>query len=157
MKKILAVLFVVCLVFTMAVPAMAENYYPSPSGDEEYKVEVRTSDPGKGSAQKIILPSGDIQAIATIKDGEQFYGWTITGASYTIVSGSLSSPEIVIRATGDVEVIAHFSPFETKPGDNNKKSPQSNDNMYLGLYAAFAVILVAGAAVVVTKKYALSK
>ena len=84
------------------------------------------------------MSNGDVKAVATVVQGEKFYGWTITGAAYTIVSGSLTSPELVIRATGDVDLVAHFSEIPAKPGDTGTQPPQSNDNAYLAYLFFYA-------------------
>lgn len=150
MKKILCVLCAVALLFALCVPAMTAFAENSPSGEAKYNVTVKADDTTKGKAEKVELNNGDIKATATPNEGAEFYGWEIKGNKYTIVSGSLSSKEIVIKAESDVELIAKFTKEATLPGDNKPTAPETNDVGVMGAIAA--IIAFVGCAVVLKKR-----
>ena len=150
MKKILCVLCAVVMLFTLCVPAVSVFAEQSPTGTGKYNVTVKADDATKGKAEKAELDNGDVKATATPNEGSEFYGWEIKGDKYTIVSGSLTSKEIVIKAESDVELIAKFTKEETLPGDNKPTAPETNDVGVMGAIAAFVAFV--GCAVVLKKR-----
>lgn len=150
MKKILCVLCAVALLFALCVPALTVFAEQSPTGTGKYNVTVKADDASKGKAEKDVLTNGDVKATATPNAGEEFYGWEIKGDKYTIVSGSLSSKEIVIKAESDVELIAKFTKSATLPGDKDPTAPETNDAGVMGAIAAMVAFV--GCAVVLKKR-----
>lgn len=151
MKKILSVICVVALLFALCVPVMSASAAQSPEGTTKYDVTVKADDATKGKAEKEVLANGDVKATAKPGEGEKFYGWTIKGDKYTIVSGTVSSEEIVIRAESDVELIAKFTTAGTPDGDGSSTAPDTNDVGFAGAIAAFVAMLACS---VVLKKRA---
>ena len=91
MKKIIAAIVAITIVFALPVFASADN---SPSGTEKHKVTV--IDVEGGTCEKIENPDGTYTIKATTKGGYEFTGWKIDG-QYEFVSGSLSTPTITIK------------------------------------------------------------
>ncbi len=151
MKKILCVVCAIALLFALCVPVLTVCAEKSPAGSGEYNVTVKADDATKGKAEKEVQNNGDVKATATPNQGNEFYGWEINGEKYTIVSGSLSSKEIVIKAESDVELIAKFTKTDTQPGDDSTTAPETNDVGVAGAVAAFVAFV---ACAVVLKKRA---
>lgn len=152
MKKIITVILSVGLLFVMCVPAMA---IASPSGTTQYNVQVTPDDASKGTVTKEVQNDGSVKLIATVKPGETFQGWKITGGQYTIVSGSLTSTELVIMPASDLTVVADFTPGDASSSgatNSGDVSPKTNDSTYAGVIALSAVVLAAMAIVVIKKR-----
>lgn len=151
MKKILSVICAVALLFALCVPVLTVSAAQSPVGQAKYNVTVKADDTTKGKAEKTVLDNGDVKATATPNAGQKFYGWTIKGDKYTIVSGTVSSAEIVVRAESDVELIASFTQTQAPGGDSSSTAPDTNDVGFAGAVAAFVALV---ACAVVLKKRA---
>ena len=151
MKKVISVICAVTLLFALCVPVFTVSAELSPEGQVKHNVTVKADDATKGKVEKEVLANGDIKAIATPEANEQFYGWTIKGDKYTIISGTVSSKEIVIRPESDVELTASFTKTQASEGDNSSTAPETNDVGFAG-----AIVAVAAAAVcaVILKKRA---
>lgn len=142
MKKFLAVLFSVVLLATfMAVSASAA--VPSPSGDVYHKVEIK-------GGETVSVKDGDQYKLEATDDEKDFEGWEITG-DYEIVSGTLTSKELVILPKSDLVVEAKYKDVvvEDKEENDSDKAPQTGNGALM-----LTVVLTAGAFVtmVATKK-----
>lgn len=149
MKKVLAVICAIALLFALCVPVFSVSAAQSPEGEAKYDVTVTADDTAKGKVEKEVLTNGDVKATATPAEGEKFYGWTIKGDKYTIVSGTVSSAEIVIRAEGDVELVAAFAQTQAPGGDSSSTAPDTND---AGIGAFAALVALVACAVVLKKR-----
>lgn len=142
MKKFLAVLFSVVILATfMAVPAFAEQ---SPVGDVVHKVEIKGGD-------TIEVKDGDSVTLKVTDEEKDFEGWVITG-DYDIVSGTLTSTELVIIPKSDLVVEEKYkdAPVDTDKDENESdKAPQTGNTALM-----VTVLLTAGAFVtmIATKK-----
>ena len=110
MKKIVALLLAVVMVFAVAAVAFAEE---SPSPDRYYKVTTEVEGGGSASAStnKILKNSDGTVTLVASDDGGYFNRWLIKG-SYEIVEGTLTDPIITIRPTSDIEAVANFTKEE---------------------------------------------
>ena len=141
MKKFLAVLFSIVIFATfMAVPAFAEV---SPEGEVVHKVEIKGGD-------TVEVKDGDSIALKVSDNEKEFEGWVITG-DYEIVSGSLSSEELVIIPKSDLVVEETYKDVVADDKDENDsdKAPQTGNGALM-----VTVLLTVGAfvAMVATKK-----
>ena len=115
MKKLFTLLMVVMMIVAIAVPAAAEI---SPKPEPEYNVDVDVSE-GEGEANKTPNDDGTVTLEAKPSDGSNFIKWELEG-EYEIISGSLTSPVLVIKPLTDVKANAFFEKdgsVVTKPAD----------------------------------------
>ena len=104
-----------------------------------------------------IVPEGDvIRLIVDDKYTNSFIKWQIDG-EYEIVSGSLTSKELVIRPLGNIDAYAYVnekSEDTDKPVTPGKKddSPKSPDTSAAPVAGIVAVIALAGCTALVAKK-----
>lgn len=157
MKKIIAIIMSLALVMSLGTMAFAAG---SPQGDKTYEVTI-TSDRDKNSSSKgeyKVVKNGDTFEITADEDDDEykFLGWEIIG-EYEIVSGSLTSRDLVIRPLGDITInqLAEYigeageepddGEDKEEEGETNKsdKSPQTGNNIFFilgGIFAASFVI-----------------
>ena len=159
MKKIIAIIMSLALVMSFGTIAFAAG---SPEGDKTYTVTV-TSDRDESSSSKgnyTVVKNGDTFEISADEDDDEykFLGWEIIG-EYEIVSGSLTSRDLVIRPLGDItinQLAEYIGEADEEPddgedkdkeeeGETNKsdKSPQTGNNIFFilgGIFAASFVI-----------------
>lgn len=159
MKKIIAIIMSLALVMSLGTMAFAAG---SPQGDKTYKVTI-TSDREESSSSKDnykVVQNGDTFEITADEDDDEyeFLGWEIIG-EYEIVSGSLTSRDLVIRPLGDITInqLAEYivegadepddgeDKDKEEEGETNKsdKSPQTGNNIFFilgGIFAASFVI-----------------
>ena len=156
MKKLVALLMAVILVFSLSVVVSAAKVY-SPTGKGKYNVVV-ISDGNSKNGQKYSVTEGEgtITATADTTKGT-FNKWTVykmngktaveavIGTDYVIISGSLIDPEIVIEPLNDVIIAANFDDEITDVSAwlVSEDSPKTGDAAML-FVAIFAVIAVAG-------------
>ncbi len=160
MKKMLALLLSVVLVFALAVPALAVE---SPGGKEVNKVhvvngngakpEVNVSEKGDSLEIKADESKGDFDEwIIYLKDGKTK---AVLGEHYTIVgNGSLEDPIIEIVPIVDLIIIGNYNGEETEfevTQNGEVTSPQTGDTAVVFLSA---VMVLALAGMVVLKKRA---
>ena len=142
MKKFLAVLFSVVIIATfMAVPAFAEK---SPEGEVIHTVEMP-------DGEKVAVNDGDTVELKVSDEDKEFEGWVITG-DYDIVSGTLTSDELVIRPKSDLIIAEKYKDTvieDDKDENESDKAPQTGNGLLM-----VTVLLTAGAFVgmVATKK-----
>lgn len=141
MKKFLAILFSVVILATfMAVPAFAEK---SPEGEVFHKVEIK-------GGSTVDVKDGDTVTLKVSDDEKEFEGWVITG-DYEIVSGTLTSEELVIIPKGDLVVEETYKDViaDDKDENDSDKAPQTGNGALM-----VTVLLTAGAFVgmLATKK-----
>lgn len=143
MKKIIAVIIAITIVFALPVFASADN---SPSGTEKHKVTV--IDVEGGTCEKTENPDGTYTIKATTKGGYEFTGWKIDG-QYEFVSGSLSTPTITISISSDVTVTPSYvnkSGSSTGEPDSSNTAPKTGDSDYSTaiVFSVLAFVAVAG-------------
>lgn len=142
MKKFLAVLFSVVILATfMAVPAFAEG---SPEGEVIFTVEMP-------NGEKVAVTEGGTLTLKVSDTEKEFKGWVITG-EYDIVSGTLTSAELVILPKGDITVEETYKDAvldDEKDENDSDKAPQTGNGALM-----VTVLLTAGAfvAMLATKK-----
>jgi hypothetical protein len=109
MKKLVAVLLAVVMIFAVTAVAAADEY-PSPSSDSYYKISTDVEGGGSvnASTNKIQKNTDGTVTLIASDDGGYFNRWIIKG-TYDIIDGSLTSPTITIRPTSDINAIANFS------------------------------------------------
>ena len=140
MKKFLAMLISIVILSTfMVIPTFAEK---SPEGDVFHKVVIK-------DGETITVKDGEnVQLIA--KDNVEFIGWEIIG-EYEIISGSLTSKNLVIRPLSDLIVEGKYKDVaeEDKEENESDKAPQTGNGVLM-----ITVLLTAAAFVtmVATKK-----
>ena len=167
MKKIFSVLTALVLLSSLATFfASAEK---SPSGKPTYKVTIDYGIEEDAKPDFDYVQEGDtVTLISNTKndDGDKyiFIRWSIKG-EYEIISGSLTSPTLVIKPLGDVKILQVVEKYEDtdkepdkkpdkKPqGDKNddETSPPTKDNVVYILSGMFLASLMA---TVVFKKLA---
>lgn len=147
MKKFLAVLFSVVILATfMAVPAFAAV---SPEGEVVHTVELPSGD-------TVEVADGDTITLEKEDNGYEFTGWVIEG-EYEIVSGDLTSDNLVIRPLSDLVVEATYDSGDENLEDDDvevdenesDKAPQTGNGTIV-----LVTLLTAGAfvAMVATRK-----
>ncbi len=132
------------MVFSLATVAFAAD---SPSGKPTVSVDTSSSNANAGSVQKAENKDGSVTLTATAAKGYTFKGWTITG-EYTIVSGSLNSANLVIKASGDCVVKANFSGTGAA-GDGSGTGPETGYSIALLVFAG--AVSLAGASFAMKK------
>jgi hypothetical protein len=107
MKRIIALLLAVMMVFAVAAVASAKD---SPSGSQYYKIttDVEGGGAANASTNKIEKNSDGTVTLVASDDGGYFNRWIIKG-SYDIVEGSLTDPTVTIRPTSDISAVANFT------------------------------------------------
>ena len=141
MKKLFAVfasiLLLVAACAALAVPAFAAD---SPSGELVYKVDVVSFGTGSQAAGNYVV-SGDTIKLSAGKNSQYaFTGWVIEG-KYEIVSGSLTSTELVIRPLSDVKIEESYDVQGSQgygKSNTSDKAPQTGDTVF-GLAALLTV------------------
>ena len=163
MKKVVSLLLALTLVLACCgmVASASSSVYRSPAPGQEYKIEVEADPADAGTVTQTTDENGNVVLNASAKPGYVFDSWKITG-EYDVVSGSLTSPTMVIKPHSDVVADAVFKPTGSQaptssgtPGSSDQ-SPTSPKTGTAGmLFVLFAVI--AGGAVIVLSKKQLSQ
>ena len=160
MKKVVSLFAILILIFSaFSYNAFAEV---SPEGDKKVKVEITNNIDEDDKTISYEVKGDNIEISVNeeyIKDGYKFVKWVING-EYEIVSGSLTSKDLVIRPLGDVKLTQLFDiegiedekEEEKEEGESNKSdvSPQTSDSGLISLLAGAA--LVSAIALSATKK-----
>lgn len=158
MKKVISLFAILLLIFSaFSYNAFAEV---SPVGDKKVKVEITNNIDEDDKTISYEVKGDNIEISVNeeyIKDGYKFVKWVIEG-EYEIVSGSLTSKDLVIRPLGDVKLTQLFDiegieeEEEKEEGESNKSdvSPQTSDSSLISLLAGAA--LVSAIALSATKK-----
>ncbi len=121
MKKLIAFLTALLLVFSLAVTVSAAG---SPQDKKEYKITHTTNlDGAESTASKVT--EGETLKLTAKNDiqGYSFVKWNIKG-NYSIVSGTLNSAELVILPLSDItvtEVYEEIIPEDQEPGEDEVK------------------------------------
>lgn len=123
MKRIVALVLSVLLVFTLAISVAADI-----SEEPIYVIEASAEGSGEADASVdsvIVNSDGTVTLIAT-RDQGYFTRWIIKGDYEILDGGTLEDSTIVIRPRSDIEAIASFSQDEeyltvTAETLNNKK------------------------------------
>ncbi len=154
MKKVFALLLAVVLVVFATVPAFATDL-KSPSGDQEYDVNINNNQGGTGSYTTEYVEDGEYTIItADPNDGYNFSYWVING-DYELIEGSLTDLSIKIRPLSDIVVTPYFEKdgkiVEGPDGDDSGTSPKTSDATTY-VFATIALLSVALFGAVVTKK-----
>ncbi len=148
MKKVSALLLVLALMFTLAIPSFAaDSYVGGDIADVTVKVEGNGT-ATKDKAEKIFTLT------ATPAEGEEFTGWELSGTKdvdYKMVEGALTDKVIKIEAINDVTATAVFTANKGSVGDSDGSdtSPESGYNVTALL--VFAVVSAFGLALSVKK------
>lgn len=156
MKKIFAVILCVMVMFSISVPAFADNI-KSPVGEEFHEVTVRN---GIG-VEGVTVPDVATQ----VKDGEKvtvkpdpekgdFDNWTIyidydnskavEGRDYIIVSGSLTGENLTIIPKTDLIICGNYDGKITDPNTGDQKDP---DAPQTGSYTGMTQWLIIGGSI----------
>lgn len=128
MKKIISILTALVLVCSFATSfASAEK---SPSGKPTYKVTIDYGIDEDAEPDFDYVQDGEtVTLIANTKndidDSFIFIRWSITG-EYEIVSGSLTSPTLVIKPLSDVKITQVVEKYEETGKDPDKKPDKPN-------------------------------
>lgn len=173
MKKVISCLIALTLLLCGLVSVSAEVSPSASTGDKIIIVDTVPCPPEAGDSTPSIDNSGKVEATgeeevtltATPKDGYKFDHWEFVFGDFTIVSGDLTTPVIVIRPTGDNDIRANAyfvkdgeessdpSDGPTTPPDDGNESPVTGDPFFGFAIAGTAVLLVSVAAVVLRKKF----
>lgn len=146
LKKISAFFAALVLTVFACVPAFAAK---SPSGNKTFEVTI-SSNRSDFKQNFSYVQNGENYELTAEEDNDNytFAGWEIEG-EYVIVSGSLTSRDLVIRPIGDVKIKQVFDVIadeddKGEQGASNKsdKAPQTGNNTV----AALAVMFAAAAA-----------
>ncbi len=151
MKKFIATLCVVCMLFLVCIPCVSAEKYFSPTGETEFKISVQSSNSSEGKIEKSVSDDGEVKLVALSINEKKFNGWSIKG-DYEIVSGTLKSKTIIIKPKSDLVIIAHFGKSYPGKKDDGGDSPDTADNAFAGVMVAFAAVAVAASAAFVGKK-----
>ncbi len=156
MKKVLSLLLVLVLVFSLSVTAFAAD---SPVADETVVVTVINGPDAKAAKQTV--KKGEEVALKADAEQGKFDSWSVykadgkaakEGTDYVIKSGKLTSDALTIAANVDLIVCGNYDGTKTDPikgGVADDKAPQTND--FAVVYLSF-VMLIALAGVCVAKK-----
>lgn len=168
MKKVLALVLTLVLVFGLAVPVFAAK---SPNGQEYHKVVIIQGNDHKNDDGSLDDKHENITH-TTVVDGNKvkvksnsamgkFNGWTIykadgtlavEGVDYRVLGAfSLTDPEIEIVPLATIVIAANYNDVKTEPiiVNDEDESPETGDNTVIVL-SAVALIALCGA--VVAKK-----
>ena len=109
MRKFLALMLALVIAASLVVTVSAATY-ESPTPKQYYNVTTSTEGSGTVSADpnKVEQGSGDTTTLKAVNGDGFFTLWIIQG-SYEIISGTLESPDLVIRPLSDVNVTACFT------------------------------------------------
>lgn len=162
MKKIIALLIAVVMVFTLSVTAFAAS---SPSKDKVYKVII--VDGKAGVIASPTVDAGDAVELESSSKNGTFNNWTVykadgktlavLGVDYTIAGGTLNDEKAEIIPLADIIICANYNNVKTDPsvaikGDSSDKGPQTGDVAAMVLVLVMAV--VAGFGLVAKKQFA---
>ena len=137
MKKVISILTALVLICSFAT--LFVNAEGSPSGKPTYKVTIDYGVDDDAKPEFDYVQDGDtITLIANTKNDSNdsfiFIRWSISG-EYEIVSGSLTSPNLVIKPLGDVKITQVVEKYEEtgkdpdkKPDKKPNKKPQGDKN-----------------------------
>ncbi len=156
MKKLIALILSIVMVFCLSVTAFAAD---SPTANEKVTVTIRKADSTVNVDVQHSLDKGEE---ITVKADEAEYGafasWSIykltadsktveavKGVDYEIVKGSLNDKELSIKLITSVIVCANYGDVVTNPlsnsnVDNSASAPQTGD-----MTVAYAVIVMLAA------------
>ena len=162
MKKIIALLIAVVMVFTLSVTAFAAS---SPSKDKVYKVTIVD-----GKSDVIASPSVEegvaVELESNSKNGK-FNNWTVykadgktlavAGVDYTLAAGTLNDADAEIIPLADIIICGNYDNVKTDPsvalkGDGSDKAPQTGDVTAMVLVLVMAA--AAGLGLVAKKQFA---
>lgn len=173
MKKIIALLLTITLLFTLSLTAFAAQ---SPVGKEQITVVLRKGDGIKGALEadvKYTLDGGaEVSVVANEKDYGEFKSWSVykvvgdgktepakIPADYEIIKGGANLRELTILAHTDLIICANYGDKITDPlsqsstsGTDTDESPQTNDTV--ALYAVIAMLVSAAVILGVKKQFA---
>ena len=159
MKKIIALLLTITLLFTLSLTAFAAQ---SPVGKEQITVVLRKGDGLKGALEpdvKYTLDGGaEVSVVANEKDYGEFKSWSIykvvgdgktelakSPEDYEIIKGGANLHELTILAHTDLIICANYDDKITDPlsqsstsGTGTDESPQTGDEV--ALYAVIAML-----------------
>ncbi len=137
MKKIISILTALALLCSFATLfASAEK---SPSGKPTYKVTIDYGIDEDAEPDFDYVQDGEtVTLISNTKNDDDdkyiFIRWSITG-DYEIISGTLTSPTLVIKPLGDVKILQVVEKYEEvdkdpdkKPDKKPSKKPQGDKN-----------------------------
>lgn len=144
MKKIIALLVAVVMLFAVAAPVLAdENDSPFDPGTE-FSITIDVVTDG-GNASKVVNEDGTVVLTATPDENYKFVKWDISG-EYEIVSGTLTASPLTVKPTSDITVKVHFDGEDVaKPTDPS--SPETGVNtVSFDIFAILMLVSVAGAA-----------
>ncbi len=171
MKKFIALVLALITVFALSVPSFAVST-DSMTGKKVYKVIVRN---GKGTQQDAkdatwngnevtivedadtnhvrVISNADkgtfnkwiIYRVVSKNDGSVAYEVATKGVDYNLISGSLTSKEIVVEPLNDLVFTGNYNGMITDPAtgaETKDTSPKTNDVAYI--FAFIALISLAG-------------
>ncbi|MBQ4154562.1 MAG: hypothetical protein IJE01_05140 [Clostridia bacterium] len=158
MKKIIALMITV-LVLVASFGTLTAFAADSPEAKPAYKVEVTTYSGGKAeTGTYTTLEDGTIKFNRTENSTEKFTGWVIDGkegVDYIIVSGNLTSDELVIKPLNNIKVEESYdvdgSKGEGQPevgGSNDSTQSPPTGNNALASIAVLGMLSLAGAVAV---------
>lgn len=173
MKKIIALLLTITLLFTLSLTAFAAK---SPEAAQKVTVVLRKGDGIKGALEsdvKYTLDGGaEVSVVANEKEYGKFAGWSIykvvgegktepanMPGDYEIIKGGANLHELSILAHTDLIICANYGDTITDPlsqsstsGTDTDESPQTGDMM--ALYAFIAILACVAVMVGVKKQFA---
>ncbi len=147
MKKIIALVLAMTLVFALAVSTAALK---SPEPDEYFYINVNINGSGNAYAQPYRIEKGSEEPITLTAPEGDFVRWEISG-DYKLVDGKLTDKVIKIIAYSDLTVDAVFADAGKKSdgGNESSTSPKTGDTVY---YVIGMMALAMAAALVARKK-----
>lgn len=125
MKKAIAIILALVVVFAVTVPVFAVD---SPSGDVTTTYDVKCYGvKGVSDGTVANVKKGETFTLVADDTKGEFTGWSITG-KYSVVSGSLTEKTVVIKPESDVFAAANFK------GSANPADILSRDTNHNGKY-----------------------
>ncbi len=119
MKKIIALILAVAVVFALCIPALAVE---SPVAKVYYNVVLekgKTDGSSIWNGKTASVEKGKIATVYADPSLGTFINWTVTGADYSVINGSLTSEHLSIVPKGDVKIVGNYKATEKK--DNTDK------------------------------------
>lgn len=169
MKKVIAVVLCVALLFTLSVTAFAKEVSPEPEKNITIILRKGVGVEGITSADKPFSFKID-EATVTVKvdpNEGKFDGWNIyvdegngkfspakQGEDYLIVKGDLNAQELTVEALTNIVICANYNGVKTDPAvSGTSDSPKTADMSVAVMFVA----MVAAAGFVFTSKKVFSK
>ncbi len=171
MKKIIALLLSIAMVFCFAVTAFAAD---SPSADKKTTVTIRKADVIEPAGQVVdteyTVEAGTIITVKANSKYGTFKDWSIyketastttgmitlnvvnlatskfvdavSGTDYEVIKGSLTTEELTIKVNSSVVICANYDGVKTDPSAPSKGDTSNSAPQTGDMFAAYAVVIM---------------